>query len=307
MGTYYRVVIAGVDAQRESPLNENLVKVGIEAQLESVNSSMSTYINESELSRFNQLPANTIFRMSEDLHRVVNAALQLSEQSGGAFDVTVNRLVRLWGFGSDGEISHIPDAELVEATLKSVGWEALVLDGNDLLKLRSTIEVDLSAIAKGFAIDKVAEQLEAYGLQHWLIDIGGELKASGRNGERAWQVAVEKPSQTGGVELILPLRDKAIATSGDYRNVIRIDDRIFSHAINPKTGYPVAHKLASVSVLHESAMQADAIATTILILGEIDGERFARERGLSVFMIVRDGPENEYQTIATGEFTTFAH
>ncbi len=307
MGTYYRVVIADTDAQGENPLDENLVKAGIEAQLESVNSSMSTYINDSELSRFNQLPANTVFEMSEDLHQVMSAALQLSEQSNGAFDVTINPLVRLWGFGSDGKISDLPDADLVDTTLRSVGWDALLMDGDDLLKLRTTIEVDLSAIAKGFAIDKVAGQLESYGLQHWLIDIGGELKASGRNGERAWQVAVEKPSQTGGVELILPLRDKAIATSGDYRNIIRIDDRIFSHAINPKTGYPVEHMLASVSVLHESAMQADAIATTILILGEIDGERFARERGLSVFMIVRDGPENEFQTIATGEFTTFAH
>lgn len=285
MGTTWSVKFSGTPKESVEDL-----KADIEAALEQVNAEMSTYRPESHLSRFNAADAGTLMTLPDDMVKVVSAAFEISSMTDGAYDVTVGPLVNLWGFGPDPDRFEPPSETDINAAMARVGWQQLLLNDNELLQ-PGDVYVDLSSIAKGFAVDKVAELLERQGVENYLVEVGGELRGSGKKPYgQPWRVAVERPIPgVREVEKVVALTDMAVATSGDYRNFFESDGQLYSHTLDPRTGYPVDHMLASVSVLHESAMMADGLATAMTVLGPEAGMAFAKQHELAVFFIVRTG------------------
>ncbi len=297
MGTYYRITARcpGVRAQA--------VSHEVETTLSTVNGEMSTYQSDSELSRFNQAPVDVWLPASAELRTVIRTALEISVLSDGAFDVTVGPLVNLWGFGPDGTISRSPSAAAIEGALQRVGSRYLELD-DDLgeLRKRKALYVDLSAIAKGYGVDRVAAQLTSLGCTDHLVDVGGEVASRGQSpAGHAWRIGIEVPDPEtfGAVQRIVPISDMAVATSGDYRNFLDLEDgRRVSHTVDPRTGSPVFHDLASVTVLASSAMWADGLATALNVLGPEEGLALAERQGLAAVFLIRraDGFEERYTT-----------
>jgi len=289
MGTYYRVTAACPRA----------VGALIEAELVAVNDEMSTYLPESALSRFNNAGLDEWVAVPVPVVEVVTAARRLSEASAGAFDVTVGPLVNLWGFGPD-TVDGIPAAAAIAAARDRVGYTALETR-SDPPALRKTLPVyvDLSAIAKGHGVDRVVERLLEAGCTDLLVDVGGEVRAVGRNPQgRLWRIGVEvpDPERIGGIQRIVELDGAALATSGDYRNFIEVAGHRYSHTIDPRSGAPVAHDLAAVTVLHPSAMWADGYATLLAVLGPEEGWQFAVDADLAALFVVRrdNGFEERY-------------
>jgi thiamine biosynthesis lipoprotein len=301
MGTEYRitVVVPGLE-------DIDQLEIDVLAEMNAVNSSMSTYLVDSELSQINRLPADTPFVLSPELNLVLAEALEISELSQGAFDVTVADAVNLWGFGPDGTITVQPSEEQLARMQASVGYKNLRLINGSLSKLKGATKIDLSAIAKGYAVDQVARMLLSKQLSDFLVDVGGELRLSGLNvDQRVWRVAIEKPQTLGGVQQVLELTNTAIATSGDYRNFISIDGRKYSHTINPKTLMPVFHRLALVSVISEDASTADALATALMAMGEAAALEFSTRQDLAVYFVIRGDDEDSYEVSYTDEFARF--
>lgn len=289
MGTTYavRVVTADTwDQSRRDRFNDL-----IQAALDDVESKMSHYRPSSELSRFNQTRNTAPFPVSAETFDVVRHAYQLSEWTGGALDVTVGPVVNAWGFGPFEPEVLPPDAALLARLLGHVGYSKLELDrgASTLRKTDPEIECDLSAVAKGYGVDRVAEVLREEGLTRFMVEVGGETVAAGLNqrGGR-WRIAIERPVLEGGVQRVVPLIGRAMATSGDYRNVREVDGRLFSHTIDPRTGRPVSHQLASVSVVAELCVVADGLATGLQVLGPDDGYALAVERGWAALFLIRD-------------------
>jgi len=300
MGTSFSVRWVDVDPARVEALRP---KVG--ALLKDVNQQMSTYISDSELSQFNRAPAGSRVALSQDLAKVVAAALELSKQTAGAYDVTVGPLVNLWGFGPEGRVVKAPSQEQLDALRSRVGYHALTLSSDGFLTKAGDQYVDLSSIAKGYGVDRVAELLEQEGIASYLVEIGGELRAKGVKPDGSdWRVAIESPVEgVREVERVIGVKDIGIATSGDYRNYFEQDGVRFSHTIDPRTGYPIRHRLASVTVLRPTCMEADALATALMVLGEEEGLRFAREREIAAFFIVKDN--DGFREVSTPEFEAF--
>ena len=225
---------------------------------------------------------------------MVRAAQEISERTGGAYDVTVGPLVNAWGFGAEESRPDLGGEEIA-ALLERVGFEQLELDAEErtLRRRRADLYVDLSSIAKGYAVDLVAEALAAEGLGDVWVEVGGEVRAAGRNAEgRAWRLGIERPRlEPGALQRILPLADAAVATSGDYRNYRERDGVRFSHIIDPRSGWPIRHRLASVSVVHERCTVADGLATALLVLGPDEGWEMALADDLAVLFLVRDGDD----------------
>lgn len=285
MGTYYRVSVI-----ERANANLATVKDDIEAILEKINSQMSTYIGDSEISEFNNSRSQQWFDVSPELATVSRKAKQIYLQSGGHFDPTIGPVVNLWSFGPDQVPTTVPSDADLNRLKSAVGSDKLKIREHPpaLKKLHDGLELDLSAIAKGYAVDKIAEYLVSVRQADFLIDIGGELRASGKNlaGE-SWRVGIEKP-QSGlpqSVQIVVSISGKGIATSGSYRNYFEQDNKRYSHIINPQTGYPIEHKLVSASVISDDCMSADAYATALMVLGPQDGYDFALQYGLAVYMI----------------------
>jgi len=305
MGTYYRIRVIEDDQARADGLQASLIEA-----MESVNQSMSNYIPDSELSRFNRLAAAESMPVSTAFAEVLQTSFEISELSAGAFDITLGPLIDAWGFGPKGRIDKQPTPDQLKQLQAKIGYQKIELNGKTLRKLFDGVEINLSAVAKGYAVDQVSETLLSKGFHNFLVDIGGELRAQGLNQQgKPWQLAIEKPNLFGGVQQVISLSDQAIATSGDYRNVIVVDGESYSHTIDPQSLSPVLHKLASVSVAHHSCAHADALATAILVMGEQRGLAFARENNLAVYMIVRGGSkaenDNPYSIQMTQEFAAF--
>jgi FAD:protein FMN transferase len=286
MGTTWSVKL--VDLPSGVTLTQ--VREDIELLLESINSQMSTYRSDSAISRFNQAEAGSWHELPADFRRVMRYSLQLAEDSGGAFDPTVGPLVNLWGFGPDPRRDEPPaDAALAEV-LARIGWQKLVWRESDRALLQpGGMYVDLSAVAKGYAVDKVADLLQGMGVRDLLVEIGGELRAHGsKPAGQPWKVAIEKPIPgVREVARVVAMRDLAIATSGDYRNYFQSGERRYSHIIDPRTGYPVAHRVVSVSVLHPRCAEADALATALTVMGADEGMAWAEQRQLAVLFMVQ--------------------
>lgn len=264
---------------------------GAKAVLEAVNEEMSTYRPSSELSRFNASSSTDWQTVSSDLAAVVERSLSIGAESNGALDVTLGPVVNLWGFGPGNPKREVPDDDALAAAMARTGLERLTFraDPAALKKTQASLYVDLSASAKGHGVDRVATFLESEGLEDYFVEVGGELRARGKKDDgSAWRVAIERPQDIGrGLQRIIEIGDRAVATSGDYRNFFKAEGRRFSHTIDPRTGRPVVHSLASVSVVHERCESADAWATALMVLGPEKGYAMAVDRDLVAFFIVR--------------------
>lgn len=296
MGTTYAVKVVTGPIE---PAAQQALQREIEATLAAVNGEMSTYQPDSELSKLNTSTVTEAQPVSPNLHRVLTEALRIGRLSGGAFDVTVGPLVNAWGFGPEGEQTP-PDAEATEALRARVGLDKLALGEGTVQKARGDVYVDLSAIAKGHGVDRVAATLERLGHSEYLVEIGGELKARGRNGaSQRWRVGIEKPDPAARALMeVIALDGAALATSGDYRNFYERDGKRISHTIDPRTGRPIEHRLASVSVVTEDCATADGMATALNVLGPDAGHALAVQQGLAALFIVRgvDGVYSEKTT-----------
>lgn len=298
MGTTYTVKMV----ELPPGLKPGGIQAEIDTILENINLQMSTYLEDSELSQFNRSKSTDWVDVSQTLADVLQQAQHTSTLTNGAFDVTVGPLVNLWGFGPSLGDDRLPSAQEIREAMNRVGYTGLQVRSSPpaVRKDRPNLYVDLSAIAKGYAVDAVAEYLQAQGIDNYMVEIGGEIRAKGRNARGTfWRIAIEKPS-TGSRSLhtILELNGVAIATSGDYRNYFETEGRRYSHTIDPVSGRPVTHKLASVTVANPSAMQADATATALMVLGPDAGYRLAEEHELAAFFIVK-GEDGFYDKAST--------
>jgi thiamine biosynthesis lipoprotein len=275
--------------------------------LDRLDSQMSIWKPESNLSAFNRYRGDDWFPVPRELADVVAEAQRVSEQTVGAFDVTVGPLVLLWGFGparSGGQTHSIPSDEAISTARSHVGYRLLEcrLLPPALRKHDPELYVDLGGIAKGYAADAVGAFLNSVGIHRYLIAVGGELRAHGMNEqERPWSVGIETP--TPDVRRIfcqLDLRDQSLSTSGDYRNFFEVGGRRYCHEIDPRTGAPIEPGLASVSVIHASGTYADAMATALMVLGPKEGYDRACRLKLAVLFIVRSS--DHFETLRTPEF-----
>ncbi len=289
MGTTYTVRVVTADAWDQP--RRDLIGARIQAVLDDVEAKMSHFRPSSELSRFNQSRLTEPFPVSPETFEVVQHAYQLSELTSGALDVTIGPLVNAWGFGPAEPQSLPPDAGLLARLRDHMGYTKLELDqaASTIRKRDPELECDLSAVAKGYGVDRVAAALGAEGLMRFMVEVGGEIVATGLNQQGGpWRIAIERPAMEGGVQRVVPLSGHAMATSGDYRNVREVDGRLFSHTIDPRTGRPVEHQLASVSVIAELCVVADGLATALGVLGPDEGYALAVEQGWAALFLVRD-------------------
>lgn len=265
------------------------LRAEVEAILETINSEMSTYREDALVSRFNAAPAGTRFQLPPDFDRVLQDSLALAESSDGAFDPTVGPLVNLWGFGPEGDRVEPPPEEAIAAARERTGWRKLRYEASGrVLEQSGGVYLDFSSIAKGHAVDRIAEHLLAQGVTDFVVDIGGDLRTRGARADgRAWRIAVERP-QAGerAIHSVIEPGDMAMATSGNYRNFFRDQGRVFSHTIDPRSGWPVDHDVVSVTVLHERCALADGLATVLSVLNEEQGMAFADRQQLAVLWLV---------------------
>ncbi|WP_319777175.1 FAD:protein FMN transferase [Maridesulfovibrio sp.] len=300
IGTTYSIVAYGLP-EKLSP--EDLRK-GVEQVVAEVNSVMSLFKPDSELSRFNAYRKDDWFSVSKELAGVVQTAKAVNQITGGAFDITVAPLVNLWGFGPDKRPEIIPSEDEIKAAMANVGSDLIEVRFNPpaLKKLTPTLTLDLAAIAKGYCVDAVSSWLKVSGISSFMVEIGGEIRTGGEKpGNQPWRIAVEKPvSMERSVQALISLSGKAMATSGDYRNYYEVDGKRYSHIIDPSTGRPIKHTLVSVSVVDETCSRADAFATGLTVLGPERGIALAKECNLSAFFIVKT-PDG-LSEIATGDF-----
>lgn len=287
MGTTYQVKAINLpDTVTQAELH-----TAIEASLKQVNNNLSNWHKTSEVSSFNASPSTSWTPVSDDFKIVMKEAFRIHNESNGRFDVTLAPLINLWGFGPKKQ-TDLPDDGRVRQALLKVGMTRLLeFEANPprLRKRASDVSVNLSAIAKGFGVDRIARTLRDHGIDEYLVEIGGDMVARGRNGkDELWQVGIETPDAISrSIQLIVPVSDFGLATSGDYRNFVMKDGKRYSHILDPVTGKPVTHELASVTVLAENAMRADGLATAILVLGTQNGMELANRLMLPVFFIIR--------------------
>jgi thiamine biosynthesis lipoprotein len=299
MGTTYHVTVVGPSAERARELQPR-----IDARLEQVNDSMSTYRPQSEISRFNRLAtAGEPFPASADLVAVLRAAARVHALSGGAWDGTVMPLVDLWGFGPAGPVDEPPPDAAIRERLAHVGFDRIELRNGALVKKDPAVTLDLSSIAKGYGVDQVAAVLRAEGVRDFVVEIGGEVYASGlRRDGRPWRVGINRPRSDAAPDDVFGvalLRDQAFATSGDYRNFFRSGGVRYSHVIDPRTGRPVVDGVVSASVLAPDCTLADGLATAVMVMGAEAGlallERLEGVEGL-VVVEGKDGALTERRT-----------
>ncbi|NUT76646.1 FAD:protein FMN transferase [Pseudomonas sp. C1C7] len=265
-----------------------LVQVEVEKILADVDRQLSTYRSDSDIERFNQLPANRCQRMPASILELVRVGEQLSVQSDGSFDLTVEPLLNLWGFGPQAREEKVPTAQALAETRQRVGHAHLRIEGEQLCK-DAAVEVDFNSIAAGYAVDQMAARLEALGIHNYLAEATGELKAAGRKLDGSpWRIALEEPRDDQQVaERIVTINGYGLSTSGDYRNYFNQDGQRYSHTFDARTGAPVSHTLASVTVIHPSAMLADGLSTLLLILGPERGWDYAEKHGIGAFFVIR--------------------
>lgn len=274
-------------------LTRGEVRAEIQSALDRIDAMMSTYKADSELSRLNRQPANVPLAVSSDLATVLAEAQRVGRLTDGAYDVTVGPLVNLWGFGPVRPPGTVPAAEEIARARADVGGDlfSVNLSPPTVTKRRGTVSIDLSSIAAGYAADCVADALERLNVADYMVDVSGEVRAAGRNAEGvAWQIGIETPlSGVQAIQRVVALHERALATSGDYRNYFERDGKRYCHILDPRTGYPIDHQLASVTVIAPRSMTADALATGLMVLGPEKAYALAVREHLAVLLIVREG------------------
>ena len=308
MGTTYHIQIVDMP----TALSSEEIATDVSALLLALDIRIfSTYAADSELSRFNKQPLNQPFAASSELLAVLTLAREIAELSNGAFDVTVGGLVNLWGFGPSLQVpgDEFPQQREIDSLLQSVGYELLKIDqARAEITRGAEFYVDLSGIAKGYAVDQLAAYFDGLGVENYFLEIGGELKIKGEKpGAISWVPAIETPLDstpqiyevffTNGAEI-------AVAGSGDYRNYFEVDGLRYSHEIDPRNGRPVSHSLAAVYVIDDSAARADALATAYMVLGLEAARELAQATAQAAYFIyTSDGVE--FRDYVTPEFTDY--
>jgi thiamine biosynthesis lipoprotein len=306
MGTTYTVKVFG------GPSVDTDLTFAIDAELRRINDQMSTYLKSSEISKFNASESTDWFDVSQEFAEVVDFAQQVSQKTNGAFDVTVGPLVNAWSFGPDPKTNQIPADSELEKLRESVGFEKLSvrLDPPAIRKSIPALKIDLSAIAKGHAVDRLVQLLATKGATNVFVEIGGEVRTRGDKGGQPWKVGIQMPDTAADTVMIAHAMgggtgaDEAMATSGDYRNYFEVDGKRYSHTIDPRNGKPVDHELASVTVVTASCMAADAWATAINVLGNPAGIALANRESLSTLLVRRFG--DDYAVSGTGTLAQYA-
>ncbi|CAN5167196.1 FAD:protein FMN transferase [soil metagenome] len=290
MGTTWSVRAIVATGTDPAPL-----QAAIEQELEAIVTAFSPWRSDSEITRFNDAPAGT-WALSSSFWSLLDAAMDLADDTNGAVDPTLGALVDLWGFGPPGPRTAsepTPDDAAVEAALAVSGWQKLRMNRDARAAVQmggpdGGMKLDFSGIAKGHAVDRVSDRLTALGATSHLVEIGGELRGRGvKPDSQPWWVEIERVEGSPAPRTVVALVDLALATSGDYRRAFRHDGRLYSHTIDGRTGRPIDNGLASVSVLHASAMKADAFATALMVLGPYEGPAFAEAMGLAAHFVER--------------------
>lgn len=273
---------------------EDVLAEGLQRQLDTVVAQMSHWEMDSNLSRFNRAPAGSWHQLPAQFYDVLSYAQEVTRASAGAYDPCAGALVNLWGFGArtryDESTFHAPAHSAVQATLAR--REQVELDP---LQRRARqpggVQLDLSSVAKGYAVDQLARYLDAAGIHHYLVEVGGELRGAGMKPDgQPWWVTLEGVPDAGALDpVVVALHGLSVATSGDYRRVYRHAGERASHTLDPRSGYPITHGVASVTVLHPECMAADALSTALTVLGPDEGLRFAEQHKLAARFLVRRG------------------
>lgn len=287
MGTSFTIKVPALPSSTTS----DELKIQVKTLLDELNGQMSTYQQDSELSQINRNHSTGWLIISESLYAVLKEAKSIFELSKGAFDITIGPLVNLWGFGPDDISFTAPDDKLIGEQLTKIGSKYLYLKdrAHEISKGLPDLYFDLSAIAKGYAVDQVGLLLEKQGIVDYMVEIGGELRLKGNNiDNKLWRIALEKPvAGKRMIQKILPLTNISLATSGDYRNFFEVDGVRFSHTIDPRSGRPISHKLASITILSDTTMKADALATALMVLGPIEGYELAEKEKIAALFIIK--------------------
>ncbi len=266
MGTVYQVKVI-----TDGKADAGRLKMAIEDRLIAINQSMSTFIPDSEISRFNAVARiNQPIMVSDDFMAVMTLAKRLYQLTDGAWDGTLAPLVNLWGFGTAGATDRVPDPNAITRVLPHIGF-GLISIGDQLMKKDAAVTLDLASVAKGYGVDAVSRLIAERGFQHYLVEIGGEVFAAGRRLDGGpWRVGINRPERQApfnAVYKVVALSDRALATSGDYRNYFEADGRYYGHILDPRTGYPVTNGVVSVSVIADTCALADGLATGIMVMG----------------------------------------
>ncbi len=290
MGTTYTVKI--VPPPSSAPDLDDL-RARVEAELLAVNQAMSTYLADSEICRFNRWERPEPFPVGEGFDRVLRRARELHAATGGAFEPTLGPLIDLWGFGAAAPPLHEPDAAVLRPLLARIGMDKLRPVDGGWRKDDPLLNLNLSAIAKGYGVDRVSELLHGAGYSNTYVEIGGEVVCRGVNASGVpWRIGIQVPdaSRPEGVMRIVPLDNRALATSGDYQNYREIDGRVAHHILDPRNGRPARHDLTSVSVLADDCMTADALATALFVMGADEGMAWVRAHEGVEALFIRRGP-----------------
>jgi thiamine biosynthesis lipoprotein len=279
------------------------VRSAIQAELDDITRHLSTYTPDSELSRFNRSRDTGWVPASPGLVDVLTEARRTSELTHGAYDVTVAPLVNLWGFGPNDSGERIPSQAEIDAARARVGYTHLHIrpEPPAIRKDIPDLTIDVNSIAQGYSVDRVADRFDSLGIANYLVEIGGELRGKGSNQLGGhWRIGIERPSPgERAVYSVIRIADVGVSTSGDYRDYFERDGKRYSHTIDPHTGRPVTHKLASVTVISENTMRADALSTALMVLGPEDGFQLAQQAGIAAYFIIStDGGFTDRETAA---------
>jgi FAD:protein FMN transferase len=301
MGTFYHIKLAYTNI---APAHLAELDRAVAEELARVERSMSTYIADSEISAFNRSAKGELSRPSPLFLEVLKKTLEICELSGGVFDPTVGPLVNLWGFGSEGRRSSPPSEAEIADCLRSVGWRKIELSSDGTLtKTANGLKLSLGAIAKGYAVDRVARLIASSGVANYMVEVGGEVYAAGLNSSGSrWRIGIEPPAPShlpgGRLRGVVEVSGLAVATSGDYRNYFQADDgKRYSHIIDPRTGRPLLRPPSGVTVLAADCATADALATALFVLGEKEGLELVEDlAGVEALFIVQqlDGSYREF-------------
>ncbi len=290
MGTFWRISLAGVAPERKASLQK-----AVQQQLDEDDRQLSTWKNDSVLSRFNQYRGSDPQPVSENMADIVSLSLRIGRKTAGAMDITVGPLVNLWGFGPDKQPVKEPTQAQIDAAKALTGLQHLRViqkaEGAYLQKDLPGLYVDLSTVGEGFATDHLARLMEKEGINRYLVSVGGAVLTRGKNAQgQPWKVAIQKPTdRENAVQAVVDLQGHGISTSGSYRNYYELDGKRISHVIDPVTGRPIQHKLVSATVIATTALEADGWDTGLMVLGEEKAKALALRESLAVYLIEKQG------------------
>lgn len=290
MGTFWRISLAGVVPERKASLQK-----AVQQQLDEDDRQLSTWKNDSVLSRFNQYRGSDPQPVSENMADIVSLSLRIGRKTAGAMDITVGPLVNLWGFGPDKQPVKEPTQAQIDAAKALTGLQHLRViqkaEGAYLQKDLPGLYVDLSTVGEGFATDHLARLMEKEGINSYLVSVGGAVLTRGKNAQgQPWKVAIQKPTdRENAVQAVVDLQGHGISTSGSYRNYYELNGKRISHVIDPVTGRPIQHKLVSATVIATTALEADGWDTGLMVLGEEKAKALALRENLAVYLIEKQG------------------